>query len=136
MQPLTEHGMLSPWVPGIFSLAVFTALVLILIAALLWLSAWIGERKPGNEKLRAYESGIIPTGSARLRYPVPFYLVAVFFLIFDIEGAFIFAWAVAARDLGWPGYFEIAFFIIMLLAGLVYIWRRGGLTWGPPRKEN
>ncbi|MGD8344423.1 MAG: NADH-quinone oxidoreductase subunit A, partial [Desulfobacterales bacterium] len=73
----------------------------------------------------------IPTGDARLHYPVPFYLVAIFFLIFDVEGAFIFAWAIAHGKLGWAGWLQISFFIVLLLLGLFYVWRKGGLDWGP-----
>ena len=135
MHPLTSTPWYSPWEPGLFSLAVFTVLVLGVIAALLIISSAIGERRPGTEKLRAYESGVIPTGSARLRYPVPFYLVAIFFLLFDIEGAFIFSWAVAFRELGWNGWLEIVFFIVMQILGLVYVWKKGGLTWGPTRRQ-
>ena len=69
-------------------------------------------------------------------YPVPFYLVAIFFLLFDVEGAFIFSWAVAWEQLGWEGWLQISFFIILLLLGLAYIWNKGGLAWGPtPRKD-
>jgi NADH-quinone oxidoreductase subunit A len=110
--------------------------VLGVIAALLIISSAIGERRPGTEKLRPYESGVIPTGSARLRYPVPFYLVAIFFLLFDIEGAFIFSWAIAFRELGWNGWLEIVFFIVMQILGLVYVWKKGGLTWGPTRRRS
>ncbi|MFH1953050.1 MAG: NADH-quinone oxidoreductase subunit A, partial [Pseudomonadota bacterium] len=92
---------LSPWEPGVLSLAIYAAMVVLLMAILLFLTGWLGEKKINKEKLRPYECGIIPTGSARLRYPVPFYLVAVFFLIFDLEGAFIFAWAIACDELGW-----------------------------------
>ncbi|MGD8953961.1 MAG: NADH-quinone oxidoreductase subunit A, partial [Desulfobacterales bacterium] len=88
MQPIAIAD-LSPWVPGVFSLIVYFIVVAVLIGVLLFLSAWLGDKKPGVEKSRAYESGIIPTGTARLRYPVPFYLVAIFFLIFDVEGAYI-----------------------------------------------
>ena len=134
MQPYTNAG-LSPWEPGVFSLIVYFLVVLVVIAAMLFLSSWLGEKKPKPEKSRAYESGIIPTGTARLRYPVPFFLVAIFFLIFDVEGAFIFAWAVSWEDLGWTGWLQISFFIIVLLLGLVYIWRKGGLEWGPKAKN-
>ena len=92
---------------------------------------WGGRKKKTEEKLRPYESGIIPTGDARLHYPVPFYLVAIFFLIFDVEGAFIFAWAIAHGKLGWAGWLQISFFIVLLLLGLFYVWRKGGLDWGP-----
>lgn len=124
----------SPWSPDIFSLAVYALLVLILIAILLFLSSWLGERKPGPEKSRPYECGIVPTGSSRLRFPVPFYLVAVFFLLFDVEGAFIFSWAIAFETLGWKGWLQIAFFITVLILGLAYIWRKGGLEWGRSAK--
>jgi len=120
----------SPWDPNIFSLFVFAGMVCLLIAVLLFISGWLGEKRRSTEKGRAYESGIIPTGSARLRYPVPFFLVAIFFLIFDVEGAFIFTWAIAWEELGWAGWLEITFFIGMLVLGLVYIWRKGGLQWG------
>ena len=114
-----------------FSLIVYGAVVIALTVVLLFLSRWLGHRKPNDEKLRVYESGIIPTGLARLRYPVPFFMVAIFFLIFDVEGAYIFAWAIAWDQLGWPGWVQISFFIAVLLIGLIYIWRKGGLTWGP-----
>jgi NADH-quinone oxidoreductase subunit A len=102
---------------------------------MLMVSSWVGEKRYSREKMRAYECGVIPTGTARLRYPVPFYLVAIFFLLFDIEGAFIFSWAVAFRDLGWQGWLVIVFFIAMQGLGLVYVWRKGGLEWGPTRKR-
>jgi NADH-quinone oxidoreductase subunit A len=136
MQPTADLAKLSPWEPGIFSLVLFGILVLVLIAVLLFISSWLGEKKKTPEKLRPYESGIIPTGTARLRYPVPFYLVAIFFLIFDVEGAYIFSWAVACKRLGWAGWLQILFFIILLLFGLVYIWRKGGLDWGPTQTSN
>ena len=131
MQPVTGMGALSPWQPGVFSLTLYIVVVLILIVVLLFLCSWLGQRKPDDEKLRPYESGIIPTGQARLHYPVPFYMVAIFFLIFDVEGAFIFSWAVAGKSLGWAGWLQIAFFITVLIGGLVYVWVRGGLEWGP-----
>jgi NADH-quinone oxidoreductase subunit A len=131
MQPIVSSGVLSPWEPGIFSLTIFVILILIFVASQLFIAVWLGERKKTVEKLRPYESGIIPTGTARLHYPVPFYLVAIFFLIFDVEGAFIFAWAIAYGALGWSGWIQISFFIVVLLLGLFYIWRKGGLDWGP-----
>lgn len=131
MKPMPGAEMLSPWEPGILSLVVYGSLVLILVAILLFLSSWLGQKKKGLEKLRPFESGIIPTGSARSRYPVAFYLVATFFLIFDVEAAYIFSWAVALDRLSWSGWFQISFFIIVLLIGLLYIWKKGGLEWRP-----
>lgn len=135
MQPVAQTGFLSPWQPGIFSLLIYMIIVGLLTAALLWISHWLGARRPSVEKLRPYESGIIPTGEARLHYPVPFFLVAIFFLIFDVEGAFILSWAVSARSLGWAGWLQIGFFIFMLMLGLVHIWVKGGLEWGPTRSD-
>lgn len=129
MELLNASQTLSPWLPGIFCLVVFTAAVVGLMGFLLFLSAWLGVHNPTPEKLRPYECGIIPTGTARLRYPVPFFLVAIFFLIFDVEGVFIYTWAVACKPLGWTGWFEMAFFIFVLMLGLIYIWRKGGLEW-------
>jgi NADH-quinone oxidoreductase subunit A len=131
MEPIADSVVMSPWQPGIFSLVLYFLAVLGLTAVLLFLASWAGARRPNEEKLRPYESGIIPTGSARLRYPVPFFMVAIFFLIFDVEAAFIFSWAVAGQKLGWAGWIEIFFFIDVLLIGLIYIWRKGGLQWGP-----
>ena len=133
MESIVARVPLTPWQPGIFSLVIYGVLVLLLICVFLFVSSWIGEKKKSTEKLRPYESGIIPTGTARLRYPIPFYMVAIFFLIFDVESAFIFAWAAACKELGWAGWLQVSFFIIVLLLGLVYIWRKGGLEWGPTR---
>lgn len=131
MEPISPAGMLSPWEPGVFALCVYGALVLAFVAVQLFIAAWLGEKKGSVEKSRPFECGVIPTGSARLRYPVPFYLVAVFFLIFDMEGAYILTWAVAFRDLGWMGWTQMTFFIVLLLLGLLYVWKKGGLDWRP-----
>ena len=136
MQPIATAASMSPWEPGIFSLVIYAILTLARIAVFLFISSWLGEKKESEEKLRPYESGIIPTGSARLQYPIPFYLIAIFFLLFDVEGAYIFSWAVACETLGWSGWLQISFFILVLLYGLVYIWRKGGLDWGPTQKNS
>jgi NADH-quinone oxidoreductase subunit A len=136
MHPVTISGTLSPWKPAVFSLVIYGLMVFILVAVLFSMASWLGEKKINPDKLRPYESGIIPTGTARLHYPIPFFLVAVFFLIFDVEGAFIFSWGISWNGLGWPGWLEISFFIMTLLIGLVYIWRKGGLDWGPTRTRD
>jgi len=122
---------LSPWEPGMFSLGLYTLLVLSLLILILFLAYWLGEKKPSAEKLRPYECGIIPTGTAHIRYSIPFYLVATFFLIFDVETAIVFTWAIAFKPLGWLGWWRLSFFIIVLLLSLFYIWKKGGLEWGP-----
>jgi NADH-quinone oxidoreductase subunit A len=134
MESISPVGTLSPWEPSLFALTVYGILILAVIASQLFLASWLGERKPSTEKSRPYECGIIPTGSARFRYPVPFYLIAIFFLIFDVEGAYIFSWAVTYKDLGWAGWTQMTFFIVVLLLGLLYIWKRGGLDWRPAHK--
>ncbi|MGA2192677.1 MAG: NADH-quinone oxidoreductase subunit A, partial [Nitrospirota bacterium] len=91
----------------------------------------LGGKHENPKKDMPYESGVIPTGIARLRLPVQFYLVAIFFIIFDLEAVFIYSWAVAFDLLGWQGYFYICFFIGALFAGLVYVWKKKGLEWGP-----
>ena len=135
MQPIDTTGALSFWEPGILSLTIFGVLILVFIASQLFVAHWLGEKKKTKEKSRAYESGVIPTGTARLRYPVPFYLVAIFFLLFDVEAAFIFSWAIAFKELGWAGWLQISFFIVVLILGLIYIWNKGGLEWGPKAKK-
>jgi NADH-quinone oxidoreductase subunit A len=122
---------LSPWEPGMFSLGLYTLLVLSLLILILFLAYWLGEKKPSAEKLRPYECGIIPTGKAHIRYSIPFYLVATFFLIFDVETAIVFTWAIAFKPLGWLGWWRLSFFIVVLLLSLFYIWKKGGLEWGP-----
>jgi len=136
MQPIVDSGSLSPWEPGVFSLVAYGLMIIALIALLLFIASWLGQKTSNSEKSRPYESGVIPTGNARLRYPVPFYLVAIFFLLFDVEGAYIFSWAIAWETLGWAGWLQISFFIVVLILGLVYIWQKGGLEWGPTGKKS
>jgi NADH-quinone oxidoreductase subunit A len=136
MESIPNINALSPWEPGILALGLFTLMSLILIIALLFLANKLGEKKPNPEKLRAYECGIIPTGTARFPYPIAFYLIAAFFLIFDVEAAYIFSWAIAFERLGWSGWLQISFFIVVLLISLFYIWKKGGLEWGPRTRKN
>jgi NADH-quinone oxidoreductase subunit A len=98
--------------------------------ASLALSRVIGPRNPTPEKLAPYECGMPPVGDAHERQSVKFYLVAMIFLLFDIEVAFLYPWAMALRDLGWTGYIQIVLFLAILFVGYVYIWRKGVLDWG------
>ncbi|MBZ0157532.1 MAG: NADH-quinone oxidoreductase subunit A [Alphaproteobacteria bacterium] len=102
---------------------------------MLVLSHLLGQRHRERATGEPYESGIVATGSARLRFDIKFYLVAMFFVIFDLEAVFIYAWAVSLRETGWAGYFEMLFFIGVLLAALVYLWRLGALEWGTARRR-
>ena len=93
-------------------------------------SQFVGPRNPTPEKSAPYECGVPPVGDARERQSVKFYLVAVIFLLFDIEVAFLDPWAMALRELGWTGLLQIVVFFLILLTGYVYIWRKGVLDWG------
>ncbi|HEX9079106.1 MAG TPA: NADH-quinone oxidoreductase subunit A [Desulfuromonadaceae bacterium] len=118
--------------PGDFlALVLYTAVATLLIALLLFGAWWFGAKTRSANKDIPYESGVIPTGTARLAYPVPFYLVAIFFIVFDVEAVFIFTWGVAWDLLGLAGMIHITFFIVVLLLGLVWLWLKGGLEWGP-----
>jgi NADH-quinone oxidoreductase subunit A len=116
---------------NLWPLAVYLVIVFVLVVAMLGLSFVLGQRHNNRATGSPYESGIISQGSARVRLSAKFYLVAMFFVIFDLEAVFIFAWAVAVRELGWGGYAEAALFIAVLLATLVYLGRVGALDWGP-----
>ncbi len=121
-------------VHDLLPLAIYSAMALLLIGFILFAAWWLGERRRNPEKDGAYESGVLPTGSARLAYPAPFYLVAIFFIVFDVESVFIFIWAVAWDLLGLPGLMHMTVFIVALLLGLVWLWKKGGLDWGPKRQ--
>jgi len=97
------------------------------------ISYLLGQRHTSKATVQPFESGIVTVGYARLRFPVKFYLVAMFFVIFDLETVFIFAWAIAFRDVGWVGYIDMLVFVGVLVAALVYLWRLGALDWGPRR---
>ncbi len=111
-------------------LAAYLAAVVLVIAAVIAISSVLGQRHRERATGEPFESGILPTGSARLQFSAKFYLIAMFFVIFDLEAIFIFAWAVAAPELGWAGYIEILIFIAVLVAALIYLWRMRALDWG------
>src|SRR5258708_16195923 len=121
---MARHGTMCLW-----QLAVYAVIVGVLVIAMLGLSYVLGHRHQDRATGSPYESGILSEGSARVRFPVQFYLVAMFFVIFDLEAVFIFAWAIAVRETGWAGYAEVSLFIMVLLATLAYLWRVGALDW-------
>ena len=110
--------------------AVYLAAVAVVVGGMVGISYFLGQRHKDPDTDVPYESGVSSTGTARLRFGVQFYLNAVFFVVFDLEAAFIFAWAVAFRELGWPGYVALIVFVTFLIVGLAYLWRVGGLDWG------
>ena len=113
----------------LWPLVVYAVIVGMLVVAMLGLSFVLGQRHRDRSTGSPYESGIQSEGSARVRFPVKFYLVAMFFVIFDLEAVFIFAWAIAVRETGWTGYAEVLVFQAVLLATLAYLWRVGALDW-------
>jgi NADH-quinone oxidoreductase subunit A len=115
---------------GLWPLGVYFVAVLVLLAGMLSISWVLGERHKDHATDEPFESGMPITGTARQRLTAKFYLVAMFFVIFDLEAVFIIAWALAARPLGLAGYIEILIFIGVLMAALVYLWRLGALDWG------
>ncbi len=119
----------------LWALGVYFGVVLFLVTAMLVVSYLLGQRHHENATGVPYESGIVSEGSAHVRLSAKFYLEAMFFVIFDLEAAFIFAWAVAGRELGWSGYWEIVIFAGVLIAALVYLWRLGALDWSNIRRH-
>ncbi len=115
-----------------WSLPLYLAAVVFVVATMIGLAAVLGERRRRAVAI-PYESGMLPTGSARVRFPARFYLVAVFFVIFDLEAVFLFAWALAARELGWNGYWAMVVFVAILGVTLAYLWRGGALDWNEGR---
>jgi NADH-quinone oxidoreductase subunit A len=114
---------------------VYVALVLAVPAVMLGLSALLGQRHSEPATGQPYESGVVTTGSARLRVSIRFWLVAILFVIFDLEMVYVFAWAVALHEVGWPGYWGLLVFVLILGVALVYEWKMGALDWAthPPR---
>jgi NADH-quinone oxidoreductase subunit A len=113
----------------VWPLAAYFFLVIVLVTGILALSYIIGERHTANAANEPFESGIVTVGRARVRLSAKFYLIAMFFVIFDVEAVFLFAWAIAFRELGWAGYIEATIFIGVLGAALAYLWRLGALDW-------
>lgn len=125
-----------PSVPAapLWPLFVYFGIVVVLVAIILGLSAVLGQRHREPETDYPYESGIVSTGTARVRVGIHFYLIAALFVIFDLESAFLVAWAIAARQAGWTGYVEVLVFVGVLVAALAYVWRLGALQVGALRR--
>ena len=119
---------LNLWPSGLHFLLV---VALLLLAAMLSISYVLGQRRHDDRAAGSpYEAGIASEGSARVRLSASFYVVGMFFLVFDLEAAFLFAWAVAGRECGWSGYWEMLVSIGVPFATLTYLWRVGALNWG------
>lgn len=129
MDTPTEHS--APLWP----LFLYGLIVLSLVGMMIGLSYFLGQRHKERATDDPYEGGILSHGSARIRFSSQFYLIAMLFVIFDVETIFIFSWAIAFRDLGWYGYAGVMVFIILLVVVLIYEWRVGALDFGPDGKK-
>lgn len=118
----------------LWPLVFYFVLVVGLVGGMIAVSYVLGQRHRERETGEIYEGGIVPVGDARVRLSVRFYLIAMFFVIFDLEAVFIFTWAVAARELGWHGYAAIVVFIALLVAVFAYLWRLGAFDWATIRR--
>lgn len=120
----------------LWPLVAYFAFVVVLVTVIIILSYLLGQRHFEPATGEPYEGGIVSEGSARVRFSVRYYLVAMFFVVFDLEAVFLFAWAGAARELGWAGYGEVVLFVGVLVAALIYLWKVGALDWArEPRRS-
>ena len=122
--------MTNEFASEIWPLAVYFGLVILLVITMLVLSWLLGQRRRETATNDPFESGVVPVGSSQMRISVEFYLIAIFFVIFDLETVFIFAWAIAFFELGWQGYVAMLVFVGILVLALIYEWRSGALEWG------
>ena len=121
--------MFSPLVSEYLPILVFLGIALVVSGAAVGLSFVLAQQKPDSEKLSAYECGFEPFEDARRKFDVRFYLVAILFIIFDLEVAFLFPWAVALGDIGLFGFWSMVVFLGILTIGFVYEWKKGALEW-------
>lgn len=115
---------------SLWPLVAYFLIIVALVASILVVSRVLGERHTAAAADEPFESGIVGVGSAPLRLSAQYYLVAMFFVIFDVEALFIFAWSIAVHEAGWAGFTAMAIFICVLLAALAWLWRLGALDWG------
>ena len=125
-----------PESPEFWGTAVYVVAVFGICGLMLGLSWLLGGRSGARARNEPFESGVVSASPERLRLSAKFYLVAVFFVIFDVEALFLYAWAAALRDAGWPGFVEAALFVAVLGASLVYLVRIGALDWAPAYRRH
>ncbi len=116
-------------------LLIHLLLAMALAGAILLASTLVGKHRPTREKLQPYECGVPPTGDAREPFSVKFYLVAMVFILFDVEAIFLYPWAYVYRELHWFGFIEMLLYILILLAGYLYLWKKGALDWSRPSQR-
>ena len=116
---------LAPYIP----IAIVLLLAVLLALAISGLSSFLGPRRPSAVKSENFECGSVAEGTAHQRFAVKFYVVALLFIVFDVEAVFLYPWAVNVQTLGWFGFAEMALFAATLVVGLVYVWKKGALNW-------
>jgi len=121
--------------PEFWSIAVYIVATLILCGIMLGGSAMLGGKSGARARNEPFESGVVSASPERLRLSAKFYLVAVFFVIFDVEALFLYAWAISVRESGWAGFIEAVTFIAILVVSLVYLARSGALDWAPQSRR-
>ena len=120
---------------NLLPLIIYFGAVLAITGVMLGGSYILGQRHHAKAADEPFESGIVPTGDVHIRFSVHFYLLAIFFVIFDMESVFLFAWSVALKESGWSGFIEALIFISVLLATLIYLWALGALDWRTRRQR-
>jgi NADH-quinone oxidoreductase subunit A len=121
--------MTEPLLAAYFPILVFIGIAVVIAVAMVGSSLLLARQKPYAEKLAPYECGFEPFDDTRHRFDVRFYLVAILFIIFDLEVAFLFPWAIVLGDVGWFGFFSMMAFLAVLTVGFIYEWRKGALDW-------
>ena len=116
-------------------LIIYFVAILAISGIMLGGAYFLGQRHHAKAADEPYESGIVPTGDVHIRFSVQFYLLAIFFVIFDMESVFLFAWSVALKESGWTGFIEALIFITFLIAALIYLWALGALDWRTRRQR-
>lgn len=127
--------MITSSATALWPVGIYFVSVLLVVGGLMVASHFLGERRQAGASEEPFESGVVGIGFGHFRVTADFYLVAMFFVIFDLEAAFLFAWAIAVREAGWQGFWEAILFVAILLAVLAYLWRLGALDWGPRRPD-
>jgi NADH-quinone oxidoreductase subunit A len=120
---------------NLFNLVIYSAVVVVLLIGMILLSYLLGGRHKEQATDEPYESGILATGSARLRFSAQFYVIAMFFVIFDLEAVFLVSWAISIREAGWGGFSAVLVFLIFLLSVLIYEWRIGAFDYAASGRE-
>ena len=120
---------------NLLPLIIYFGAVLAITGVMLGGAYFLGQRHRAKAADEPFESGIVPTGDVHIRFSVQFYLLAIFFVIFDMESVFLFAWSVALKEVGWSGFIEALIFISVLIAALIYLWALGALDWRTRRQR-